>query len=236
MNGTITCPNCGTACNSATAFCPNCGAALTAQPGGFGAQQPYQNQQFGQSYQQPYQNQFQQYDPNGFQGYQQPMMGAPSLPMNWFKFLIYFALFANAVLNFINAIFQFTGLQYEMEGGRGYARLTYEIFDGLQALDIIYGIVLIALCGFAIFVRMQLAGYKSDGPKMFLIMYIVNGAAGLLYNIIGMIIMSNTARYWGTSIDMSAVIAECVGVVIGTTLAVVLNNIYFNKRRHLFNR
>lgn len=42
---------------------------------------------------------------------------ANQMPMKWYNFLIYFALFAGAVLNVLTGIFMLTGAQYNMQGG-----------------------------------------------------------------------------------------------------------------------
>lgn len=81
------CPNCGTQCPDDTKFCPNCGSTVANN-------QPTENtqQNFGQpNYTQP-------------NNYTQPQMYNVQFEMKWFKFLIYFGLFAGAVLNCLSAI------------------------------------------------------------------------------------------------------------------------------------
>ena len=104
------CKNCGAFVQDGAPFCSNCGAQQNAaQP-----QQPtYQQQTYQQppyqqqNYQQPpYQQQaYYQQPPYQQQAYYQQPAGDPrnqGMPMGWYKFLIYFALFAGAVLNGIS--------------------------------------------------------------------------------------------------------------------------------------
>lgn len=46
------------------------------------------------------------------QQYYPPEQNQPELPMKWYKFTIYFALFAGSLMNLISAIMAFTGASY----------------------------------------------------------------------------------------------------------------------------
>ena len=63
---------------------------------------------------------------------QQPVIAPP--PMKWFKFLIYFSLFAGAALNLINGITTILGTQYGE-----HAELVYATFGSLRTFDIVCG-------------------------------------------------------------------------------------------------
>ena len=119
------CNNCGAQIPDGSPFCPSCGAqqaqqaqqqAYQQQPQGY--QQPYQQQGYQQqAYQQPYQQQAYQQQgyqqPYGQQAYQQPYgQQIPQQGMKWHKFLVYFALWANAILNVIMGILSLTGAKY----------------------------------------------------------------------------------------------------------------------------
>ena len=73
-------------------------------------------------------------------------------PMAWFKFIIYFQLFANAACNLIIAFMWITGLHYGES-----AELYYETCPPLKAVDVIYGLICIACAVGAILVRQKLA-------------------------------------------------------------------------------
>ena len=72
--------------------------------------------------------------------------------MAWFKFIIYFQLFANAAGNLIIAFMWITGLHYGESAG-----LYYEVCPPLKAVDVIYGLICIACAVGAILVRQKLA-------------------------------------------------------------------------------
>lgn len=211
------CSKCGNQVADGEAFCDKCGNQLNAQP-----QQPYQAPaQPQQPYQAPAQP---QYDPN-FAPQQVPYGFAP-LGMKWYKFLIYFLLFAAGILNILGGIVYLTGIQY---GSALEAKLVYAFFSNLKTMDIIYGIVVIALGVFQIYTRFQLASYKAKAPSYILYMYVINGAATAIYSFVvsGMIDVLLPAE----SAQLSG---QGISAIIVAALFVWLNKIYFDKRKHLF--
>ena len=117
------CTKCGNQVPDGQKFCSACGNPMAP------AQQPRQPQygQPQQQYQQPQQQ------------YQQPQYGRPqyqqaapaALGMGWFKFLIYFALFAGAVLNALTAISMLTGSMYGESKD-----LVYLFYKDLKTVDL----------------------------------------------------------------------------------------------------
>ncbi len=195
------CQKCGTNLAEGSAFCTVCGTPTGA---------PQQTAAPTPNYQQPYTN-----------GYQQPLAN-DGLSMQWFKFLINFALFAGAVLNAITAIQMFTGSIYE-----GVADLVYELFDGLQTLDMIYGIGCLAIAALGVYVRFRLAGFYANGPQMLNILYIAGLALSAIYLIGWFAVVSSEAS---EGVDISSFI-----ISMGTNVAMIIaNTTYFNKRKHLF--
>lgn len=146
------------------------------------------------------------------------------LPMKWFKFLIFFSLFASAVLNTISGIIALTGAQYEQEY-KGAKELVYAYFEGLQTVDMIYGVALIAIAAFAIYVRVRLAGYYANGPKLLNVLYLANAGFGLFYIIALQSIVGSDVN-----LDMTSAITS----IITSVVMVGVNTVYFKKRAHLF--
>ena len=191
------CQNCGAPCPDQESLCANCGAKLPEsqawqqsaagtdqnQQNAYG-QAPYgQNQQnaygqapYGQNQQNPY-GQAPQNPYGGSHGGAGYGM-APGLGMGWYKFVIYFQLFASALINGIAGIVALTGAHYE-----GEADLVYTFIPSLSTVDKLYGIVLIALAVFAIIVRFQLAQFKKTGPKFYLLLLLISGIASLIIDI-----------------------------------------------------
>lgn len=143
---------------------------------------------------------------------------APRRGMKWFKFIIYFQLWAGMLVNLVTAGKYFTGAYYE-----GNAEMVYRFFPALQPLDIVMGVVCLALAVYAVVVQRALAKFRAKGPMMYYLMYIVNTAVTVLYLIIGSII-----------IGQSAFTAEVAGSIIGSIVMIFINIPYFNNRKHLF--
>ena len=227
------CPNCGTNVGNAERFCPNCGAALNQNTASANPQpnpqpnyqQPnYQQPNYQQpNYQQPNYQQPNYQQPNYQPVYQQPVQQYP-YPMNWYKFVIYFALFAGAVINAISGILHLTGSVWEMQDVS--ADMVYAVFGGMQAVDIIYGIGAIALAAFNIVTRMHLAKFRKTGPKFLSVCYGVAVGLALLYIIL-------TSAVTGISIGDLVGATEILQLVVSIVMLVV-NVVYFNKRASLF--
>ena len=143
---------------------------------------------------------------------------APQRGLKWFKFIIYFQLWAGMLVNLVTAGKYFTGAYYE-----GNAEMVYRFFPALQPLDIVMGVVCLALAVYAVVVQRALAKFRAKGPMMYYLMYIVNTAVTVLYLIIGSII-----------IGQSAFTAEVAGSIIGSLVMIFINIPYFNNRKHLF--
>ena len=152
----------------------------------------------------------------------------PVLPMKWYKFLIYFSLWAGALLNIGIGLMALQGTQYETDG-EVTAELVYAMFDGLKTLEVLYGAACIALAVYMIVVRFRLAGYYKNGPAMFISTY----AIALLINVIYYVAVITIVP---EIVEAGNVTANIVGTVIGNVLMIVLNNIYFKKRKHLFTK
>lgn len=240
------CSNCGTEYADVLVQCPVCGAPRDVQGqmqqsyGGqyqqnvqhsYGEQyqqneqQPYGGQQYQQNMQQPYGGQYQQNMQQSHGGqYQQSVqqMNNAEMNMGWFKFTIYFQLFANALLNLFNGVSYLTGYLY---GGN--SALVYTVYPSLKAFDVCFGIIYMFIVGYAIYTRMMLAKYKKAGP---LNLYILLGA-----NIL-MGILSNVAilAYVGTDVLDASDMNSFGRQLAATITLLIVDIVYFNKRKHLF--
>ncbi len=143
--------------------------------------------------------------------------------MKWFKFLIYFSLWANAVLNGINALQLFNGDVYD-----GLAETVYSVFPKIKTLDMVYAIGYLGLAAFAIIVRFRLAGYKQGAPTLLHAMLILNVAAYFSYAFFA----SNVINVSFTDmLNASDTIYAVVSIIM-----LFLNIGYFNRRAHMFNK
>lgn len=141
--------------------------------------------------------------------------------MNWYKFIIWFQLFASALLALGNAIRLFTGMNYD-----GSARAVYLMFGGLQALDIVTGLFMLVLAAAAVFIRFELSAFKRDAPLHYLIYLGVSLAANLAYTLLFAMIV-------GAGL-FDLIDAPAVGNAIGLFGLIVLSKIYFDKRKAMF--
>ncbi len=238
------CPKCGTQVNDGASFCPKCGTALAQQPA-VAPEQPtpqqapapeqsaYQQQQYQQ--QQTYQ-QAPSYQaapqPTPAQGFHMPSLGelfcghntaavqyaeASGLKMKWYKALVIALLYLGALANLVMGLQYLTGNGYGEASGSAYA-----FFPALRVVDVLYGIVSIALVFAVLYTRMRLAQFASDGPRLYLTLLLVNLGVGFVYSLLSSVIINN--------LDYLTL----VGSLAMPLAMYVLNRTYFEKRQHLF--
>ena len=159
-----------------------------------------------------------------------------SYPMKWYKFLIYFALFAGGVINFVNAINHLTGNIWATQGTS--AKAVYQICENLSLYDKIFGIMLIAIAALQIYTRFALAGYKAIAPRLLYGVYASAAVATTLYNLLAINEIKASFAGWLSTAQIELMTDDIVteiGINIAVScLFIVLNTIYFNKRKSLF--
>ena len=151
-------------------------------------------------------------------------MNNNSLGMAWYKFLIYFALFAGAIMNLVNGFGYLTGSIYIVEtNGQITAEEVYNYY-GYPAMvtDIMYGLFLVILAVFAFVLRSKLANYRPDAPKMLYIFYSLVAVVPLVYSIVV------------AAITLQPLASSSFSSLLGGLLILFLNVKYFKKREHLF--
>lgn len=150
---------------------------------------------------------------------------ASGYPMAWFKFLIYFMLFANAAINIFTAVTYLTGSVYLGEDmTMSDVEALYMFYPTAKMIDVIYGVLLIALAAYAIFTRFQLSGFKRRGPFLFILMYVLNLVIGLLYSISIMFTLG------AGPLDYISLAPS----IITSVVMIFVNVVYFKKREELF--
>ena len=143
---------------------------------------------------------------------------APVLPMKWFKFVIWFMLFASALINLATGLNMLTGGQYGDLTNRVYA-----MFKDLKTVDTLFGLLLIGLAAFAIYTRFRLSGFYKNGPLMLNISYGANAVIGIAYAV------AVDSATKGLVDGESQVLSVIVSIAM-----IIANAIYFKKRAHLF--
>ena len=147
------------------------------------------------------------------------------MPMKWYKFLIYFGLFASAFSYFVMGIMYLTGGIYSSQGVN--AEWVYRFAgSSLKTIDMLYGVACFALCAYSIVVRQKLANLQVGAPKALNTFYIVNGGATVVYCLLFMAVYTSTDQ----------ITSQIVSAILGMAISIAINNAYFSKRAHLFTR
>ena len=212
------CRFCGTKIPDNVKFCPECGANLAPVPSA-APEESAPAAPAAPEIPTPYDPT--PYDPAPYSAdpfASADVAAAPQRGMKWFKFIIYFQLWASMLVYLVTAGKYFTGAYYE-----GSAEMVYDFFPALQPLDIVMGVFCLALAVYAVVVQRALAKFRAKGPMMYYLMYIVNTAVTVLYLLIGSIILGQ-----------SVFTAEVAGSIIGSLVMIFINIPYFNNRKHLF--
>mgnify|MGYP003291198573 CR=1 FL=1 len=144
------------------------------------------------------------------------------LPMKWYNFNVSFSLIAGAVINVINAIMTVCGVEYMINDYD--PEFMYSFYDGLLPFNIFYGLLLIGLAVFGIYVRKNLADFKKDAPRLLVYFRIATSAVSLIYSIGSRMIVSSSASMG----------SNLLGAVIGLAILLYCETKYFNNRKHLF--
>ena len=216
------CPKCGALLAEGSRFCPYCSSILEKSAG------ETQNEAFSGSDETlsvpDRQPSYGGWDPYGDN---RPLSTVSDDPRNdprgmkWFKFIIYFQLFANAAVNGISALMTATGAQYQGQADKVYAAL-----PRLRTLDLVYILLLLGLVVLAIVTRMQLARFRRRGPLLYYLLQIANLAVAVLY----LLAASAISGVPLSQLDLSNTI-----ISLGLSLVMlIINIIYFGNRKDLF--
>lgn len=193
----MNCINCGKELQDDAGFCAYCGARQQKAENPEGAAGPV---------------------PRGPELY-----GRPGPPMKWYKFIIYFQLFAFAVLTVVDGVRYMNGMIYE-----GNARQVYRMYPGMKTMDFIFGIFCFLMAGYAIYVRQGLAKFRAASIRQYYVFLIADIAYGLIY-------IAAVSGVTGVPIDSIIRMDAGITANIGIGLAIIFANItYFKKRSYLF--
>lgn len=144
--------------------------------------------------------------------------------MRWYNFLIYFTLIVGAVINIIYGFSYISGGIYFVESnGDVSAEQVYAYYGaGLQVVDVLYGLYLLAFAVSALVLRQKLVNYTTDAPKFVKIFYSIYAGVPFLYSITYALITEQ-------NISTNTIILLIVSLIV-----LFANIRYFNKRAHLF--
>ena len=143
------------------------------------------------------------------------------MPMKWHNFLIYFSLWATAVINTIGGLSMLSGLHYQ-----GFADSVYRLYDGLRALELLIALSSLGIAAFAVVTRFALANRQSKGPKLLTALYAINIALSLLYPLLASVV---TGMPLSELTDFSTFTS-----IISSVVFLFVNMAYYNNRAHIF--
>jgi len=143
------------------------------------------------------------------------------MPMKWHKFMIYFSLWAGALSNVLSGIGLLTGSVYNASGSD--AEMIYLFYDGLKGMDVLFGLVSLAMAVLLIVTRFALAGYKENGPKLLIACYAASAVVAILYPLL---VSGITGMGFAELFDATSLVT---GIVM-----CIANKNYYDKRAHMF--
>lgn len=202
------CPECGTNLGNPAPTtpvrCPSCGRVVSpgAPATGQVSGQTAGTGQYGQG--------------NGPFTYGQQPLG-----MKWYKFVIWFQLFAGALTGLATGIATITGATYGE-----YADLVYMLYDGLKVIDVLYGVTLIALAAGYLYVRQELARFKAGAPYHYIQLLVAVTVLPIVYLLAATVVT-------GIDLDELLGVSMIAGILANVTLAIV-SKYYFDRRASLF--
>ncbi|MCD8082424.1 MAG: hypothetical protein LUE86_02580 [Clostridiales bacterium] len=141
--------------------------------------------------------------------------------MKWFKFIIWFQLFASAIVGMLSAMVYMKGLHHG-----GSAALVYSLFGGMKTLDRLVGSVMFVEAVACIVVRQKLAGFRKGAPAMYLTIGAVTTFLPIVYLTLAAWVMRVSIL---TLLNSSVLTSVITGVVL-----LAVNAVYFANRADLF--
>lgn len=211
------CNHCGKPVPDNAAFCPGCGSRLppAAPNGAYNSNAQQQPRVQVPQVQTP---PTQQYNAPPAPDFTKPQ----ALPMNYYKFAIWVQLFLGALVYAVQGLGLLFGFWYEAVSGIN-AQWFYLFFPAMHIVDILFGLLYLAMAVGAVYTRQQMAHFKKNGPDLYYLFLIAGMVLSFLYAVLQGIICSTGSG-----------ISSVIGSLVGSGVMLVLCRIYFEKRRSMF--
>ena len=130
----------------------------------------------------------------------------------------------------LKALTVLTGAHY-----RGGASLVYSILSSLRVIDILFGISLLLFAVFCVVTRYDLARFRRQGPTRYLWVYGLSIILPVVYLIAVFAVLSGYSSMFSlSSLIPSDSVIEIIVYAVFDVIMIIVNKIYFDKRRHLF--
>ncbi len=203
------CPNCGEKIPDNTVVCPLCSFSVKKQP----APEIAESEPAAPEYTDQ----------------------KPALPMKWHKFLVFFLLWAETIGSFIGGLaIALVALLQNSDTG----------YLSVKVITVLYGAALIGCAVIGGLALYGLLGMKSKGPRLYMIFLYAFSAATVIYETLGTIILHLPLFHLDVSSYVTSNGGEGVSVSISSpvitfvmaALFVLLNCVYYRKRKHMFTK
>ncbi|MBR6570146.1 MAG: hypothetical protein IKK75_06790 [Clostridia bacterium] len=145
----------------------------------------------------------------------------PEFSMKWHNFLIYFALWAGAVVMLLNAFMFFTG---SIEGE--YVQMIYSRYPSIKGVHMFMGVLCVGTAVLSLVARFALAGYKANALTLLCLVYVCNALVNPLYLVLSSMICGIPL---GELFDSSIISGLVMPIVM-----IFVNRDYYGKRSALF--
>lgn len=142
--------------------------------------------------------------------------------MKWFKFIIYFQLFASGVSCILNMLLVFEVNTYPINFPQSFYNWCY-----------FYALSMFALGPISFIIRSKLAKFHHRGPALYIGYLIANAVVNFISSIWIFGIINGISPLLGSELFLSIAVSGVIGFVVDL-LFILLNDTYFRKRRHLF--
>ena len=150
------------------------------------------------------------------------------VPMGWYYVLIYFLLFANAVVSFGYVLYYYFGWCFGQ-----YSETWQKTYPQLHTVMLIYSGAALLIGIWSILTRFSLAHFSRLGPVMLNLLYIVKVVFPLSFLPVAFSVMGSEFNI-GDAFGMTSVLTY---IQSGFSLLVLICNIpYFLKRRKFFDK
>ncbi len=149
------------------------------------------------------------------------------LGMKWYKFVVNVQLFLSMIVSVGN------GGRYlndTMNGTKEEWNIIYTVFPRLRILNIVFGVIQILYVGFLAVIRYRMVKFKKNAPILYIISFLIQIVLEWIW--IAVLIASTSTL----NVDYSSQIYGTILTDILWVIYIVLNIIYFKKRKFAFSK
>lgn len=147
------------------------------------------------------------------------------LGMKWFKFIIYGQLILMIIMSIMSVYMLMDGYVY-FDGPINITQQVYNRAPLMKTIDMIYVIIIMMMTIFTVYVRHQLAKYRTNAVNIFLFFLVISALVSLSQTGLSYVIAKAD--------PLDFVITSFVIELIWTGSLLLINFDYFKKRKHLF--